>query len=53
MTNYDIIRAKRKTAEYAVTNSCAEKRAQNREKTTSGDYSLNESFAVTNSGFFK
>ena len=38
MTNYDVIRVERKTAEYTVINSSVEKRAQNREKTTSGDY---------------
>ena len=36
----DIIRAERKTAEYTVINSFGEKRAQNREKNTSGDYSI-------------
>ena len=38
MTNYDVIRVERKTAEYAVTNSSVQKRAQKREKITSGDY---------------
>ena len=38
MTNYDVIRVERKTAEYTVINSSVEKRAQNREKTTSRDY---------------
>ena len=38
LTNYDVIRVERKTAEYTVINSSVEKRTQNREKTTSGDY---------------
>ena len=40
MTNYDVIRVERKTAEYTVISSPVEKRAQNREKNTSGDYFL-------------
>ena len=40
MTNYDVIRAERKTAEPTVIKSSVQKRAQNREKTTSGDYFL-------------
>ena len=38
VTNYDVTRAERKTAELLGINSSVEKRAQNREKTTSGDY---------------
>ena len=38
MTNYDVIRVERKTAEFTVINSSVQKRAQNSEKTTSGDY---------------
>ena len=38
LTNYDVIRVERKTAEYTEINSSVQKRAQNREKTTSGDY---------------
>ena len=37
-TNYDVIKVEKKTAEHIVINSSVEKRAQNREKTTSGDY---------------
>ena len=40
LTNYDVIRVERKTAEYTVINSSVQKRAQNREKPTSGDYFL-------------
>ena len=38
MTNYDVTRVERKTAEFLGINSFVQKRAQNREKTTSGDY---------------
>ena len=38
LTNYDVIRVERKTAEYTVINSSVQKRPQNREKSTSGDY---------------
>ena len=36
--NYDVTRVERKTAEFLGINSSVQKRAQNREKTTSGDY---------------
>ena len=38
LTNYDVIRAERKTAEYAVINSSVKKPAHNREKSNNGDY---------------
>ena len=38
MTNYDVIRVERKTAEYVVISSFVKKFAQNREKSTNGDY---------------
>ena len=38
MTNYDVTRVERKTAELLGIISSVQKRAQNREKTTSGDY---------------
>ena len=49
MTNYDVIRVERKTAELAVINSFVENRPQNREETTSGDYfcDLNDSTIQT------
>ena len=37
MTNYDVTRVERKTAELLVIDSSVQKRAQNREKTTSGE----------------
>ena len=40
LNNYDVIRVERKTAEPLGINSFVQKRAQNREKTTSGDYFL-------------
>ena len=39
LTNYDVTRVERKTAEYAVISSSLKKPAQNREKSTNGDYS--------------
>ena len=39
LTNYDVTRVERKTAEPLGINSSVQKRAQNREKTTSRDYS--------------
>ena len=39
MTNYDVIRVERKTAESLGINSSVQKRALNRKKNTSGDYS--------------
>ena len=38
LTNYDVTRVERKTAEYAVISSFVKKPAQNREKSTNGDY---------------
>ena len=38
MTNHDVIRIERKTAEHTVIISSVEKRTHNREKTASGDY---------------
>ena len=38
LTNYDVIRVERKTAEYAVISSFIKKPAKNREKSTNGDY---------------
>ena len=38
MIIYDITREERKTAELTVINSTVQKRAQNREKSTNGDY---------------
>ena len=38
LTNYDVTRVERKTAEYAVISSSVKKSAQNREKSTNGDY---------------
>ena len=46
LTNYDVIRVERKTGEYTVINSPVEKSAQNREKTTSGDYCLSFIFFI-------
>ena len=43
LTNYE-----RKTAEYTVINSSVEKRAQNREKSTSGDYLIYDFLAGNN-----
>ena len=37
-TNYDVTRVENKTAEPLGINSTVQKRAQNKEKTTSGDY---------------
>ena len=39
MTNDDVTRVESKTAELLGTNSFVQKRAENREKTTNGDYS--------------
>ena len=39
LTNYDVTRLERRTAELIVINSTVQKRAQNREKIASGDYS--------------
>ena len=39
LTNYDVTRVERKAAELLGINSFVQKRAQNREKTTSGNYS--------------
>ena len=38
LTNYDVTRVKRKTDEYRVKSSFKQKPAQNREKSTNGDY---------------
>ena len=38
MNNYDVTRVEWKTAEYAVISSSVKKPAQNREKSTNGDY---------------
>ena len=38
LTNYDVTRVERKTAELTVINFDVQKRAQNREKITKGDY---------------
>ena len=38
MTNYDVTRVKRITAEYGVISSFVKKFVQNREKSTNGDY---------------
>ena len=43
LTNYDVTRVERKTAESLGINSLVKKRAQNREKPTSGDYSISYS----------
>ena len=38
LTNYDVTRVERKSAEYALTTSFVKKLVQNREKSTNGDY---------------
>ena len=43
MTNYDVIRVERKTAELLGINSFVQKRARIEKKPTSGDYLMNHS----------
>ena len=38
MTNYDVIRVEKKTAEYTEINTPVQKKTRNRGKSTSGDY---------------